>query len=279
MEAMLRAIATEMRRSHRPATGAHAAAIENLLVAVRSSGRGDAGGHLADRIASTAEESSDLRVAVADVIATIAGRLAVDDDPPHGPPAHAALWRALVSAVDRLHGSGVAFLGRLPFVSDELLEAMRVEARRALPEHPSSSGRDTGSPGRLLAHLAVSRRLQEVIGTALARPVAPGLQAVYLRDPPGSHVRTHLDRDEYEVTFHLILEHAGVNGSRGSALVAHLPGSSEPTRLHVAPGEAVALCGRGTLHSWQRLGPQEHRMMVGIGWASPGPTRVELHSR
>jgi hypothetical protein len=276
LEEMLLGLDAELSKSDDQAAGTHAAAIAALLAGVRGRDPCAADGHLAEQIAAAASKDCQMRAAVTDVISAVARRLAPDDDPPDASSSEGALWRALVSAADRLYGGGVAMLGRLPFLSDGLLEAMRVEARSALPALRSSTGRDTGPAGRLLAHLAVSRKLQEAIGAGLGRPVSPALRAVYLYDPPGSHVRTHLDRDEYEITLHVVLEHVrGPGGPRGSALVTHLPGEIGPTRLRIASGEAVALCGRGTLHSWQRLAPHEHRTMIGIGWVSAGRDEIE----
>jgi hypothetical protein len=273
---MLRTIDVELSESGNRAAGGPPDAIAALLAGVGSPERRENYDHLADRIAATAAGGREMRVAVTDLIATLARRLAPDGDLSHASAAEVALWRALVSAADRLYGSGVAMLGRLPFMSDVLLEAMRVEARDALPSRRSLTGRSTGPAGRLLAHLAVSRKLQEAIGTGLGSPVSPALQAIYLYDPPGSHVRTHLDRGEYEITLHVVLDHTpGEEGLGGSALVAHLPGEDEPARLRVAPGEAVVLWGRGTLHSWEQLGPREHRTMIGIAWTSPTPGGVE----
>jgi hypothetical protein len=82
--------------------------------------------------------------------------------------------------------------------------------------------------------------------------------------PAGIARRHHLDSREYELIFHMILEHdPPADGSPGSALVAHLPGQGTP--VHVSsPRDGVALSGRGTLHSWQRLGAGERRTMVEI---------------
>jgi hypothetical protein len=94
--------------------------------------------------------------------------------------------------------------------------------------------------------------------------------AVYLYDAPGSHVRTHVDARDYEVVFHLVLDHElPGGGSGGSALVAHLPAGTE--RLQVRPGEGVALRGRGTIHSWARLRDDERRTLIAIGFERRRP--------
>jgi hypothetical protein len=210
--------------------------------------------------------SAQERSALADVAGTIARRMAPEDEPP-ADPAGVFGWLALLDVVDRLYGSAVASLGRLPFISDRLLELMADEARVALGDCSQADARVTAPGGRALAALAVSRKLQEAIGAGLGVPVAPGYRALYAYDPPCSHVRTHVDSSEYELIFHMILEHElPSDGAPGSALVAHFPDRDTPTFVSLGPGEGVALCGRGTVHSWQRLGPGERRTMVEIGW-------------
>jgi hypothetical protein len=79
-------------------------------------------------------------------------------------------------------------------------------------------------------------------------------------------VKTHVDTHEYEVVFHLILDHVTPDGDEGSALVVHRVGEAEPHRVRLQPGEAVALRGRGTIHSWEPMGPDEERSLLAIGF-------------
>jgi hypothetical protein len=216
--------------------------------------------------------SSDLerRQLLGDVLGSVARGLAhTGDAPVEGASARA--WQALTTALDRLFGSGVRQLGRLPFVTEALLDALRDEARRQLPEDRGAGRAAPGAAGRALASLAVSPKLRQAVATAFDQPVTPSYDAVYLFDPPGSHVRTHVDTRDYELVVHLILEHAlPQDGSAGSALVVHLVGESGPIRLPVQRGEAVALKGRGTIHSWEPLRDDERRTMTAIGFVS-GP--------
>ncbi len=200
------------------------------------------------------------REVLADVVTLIVRELAEEDGPP--PRAGAReLWRELVILTDRLFGSGVASLGRLPFVSDRLLELLAEEAGVAARREDRA-----GEAGRFLANLAVSRKLRDAVAAAVGFAVDPTYRAVYLYDIPGSHVKTHVDTHDYEVVFHLVLDHAVPDGGQGSALVVHRVGEPEPQRVPVRPGEGVALRGRGTIHSWEPMGPAEHRTLVAIGF-------------
>jgi hypothetical protein len=214
-----------------------------------------------------ARTDDERREAVADAIGIAARRLA-----PHGePPAGSAreTWRALIGAADRLYVSSVHALGRLDFLSDALFTLLIAESREQRPEgvEPASTRRTVGEAGQALAGLAVSRQLREAVGEALGQPVVPTYDAIYLYEPPGSEVRTHIDARGYEVVFHLVLEHTlPADGSDGSALVVLLPGEPQVKRLHLRPSEAVALRGRGTVHSWEPLRDGERRTLTAVGF-------------
>jgi hypothetical protein len=200
------------------------------------------------------------REALADVVSVIARNLAQGDNPPSSAP-EAELWQTLVIVVDLLYGSGVAPVGRLPFISDRLLELLLAESRDA-----SRRVDRAGEAGRVLASLAVSGKLRDAVADAVGFPVVPTYRAVYLYDTPGSHVHTHVDTHEYEIVFHLILEHASQGDGEGSALVVHRLGEDAAHRIRLAPGEGVALRGRGTIHSWEPMAADEHRTLLAIGF-------------
>ena len=186
---------------------------------------------LADTLLAFAGADEERRTLLADVIGLAARRLAPDDEPPADGAAEAA-WRGLVGAVDGLYGSGVAALGRLPFVGDRLLELLGQEARLQLEQ--GEGRRAVGEAGRVLASLAVSGKLREAVAAGIGVDVVPTYNAVYLYERAGvARARTHVDARDYEVVFHLVLDHELPGGSGGSALVAHLPAGTE--RLAGAP--------------------------------------------
>jgi hypothetical protein len=226
-------------------------------------------------VARDAGADDDRRAALVDVVGIVARQLAPSDEPA-ADPAIQAVWRELLGAADRLYGAGVVSLGRLPFVSDRLLELLVAEAGLELVDRPDGGARVSGRAGQALATLAFSRKLAQTVGAALGGCVVANQRASYHYDPPGSHVRTHVDARSHELIFHMILEHdLPHDGAPGSALVAHLPGRPGPQRLWLHPGEAVALSGRGTIHSWEQLRDGERRTLIGIGFER----RTEVQSR
>ncbi len=229
-------------------------------------GRRETSAALGERLAAIAGRDDQRRTALVDVLGLLACRLAPAGRPPPT-AAGATAWRALVIAVDQLSGSGAKALGRLPFINEQLLNLLVAEADVQLPQRPTTGRRLIGEPGSILGTVAVSRKLCQAIAGAVGFAVAPAYEAVYIYEPPGSHVATHVHASDYEIRFHLILEHTvPATNSEGSALVAHLPDASRPTRFLFRPGEAVALRSRGTIHSWDKLQADECRTLITVGF-------------
>lgn len=217
-------------------------------------------------LAGLAANDGERRAALADVVGLIARRIAPVGSEAPSAGAEGEAWQMLATAVDLLYGGGACAVGRLPFIGPKRLAELAAEARRQLPERSESGERIAAGAGPALADLAVSRQLREAVSDAFGFAVAPTYGAVYMYDPPGSHVPTHVDRRSYELVFHMTLEHEPADGSDRSALVVHPVGELGPTRLLLAPGEGVALRGRGTIHSWEPLGESERRTLIGIGF-------------
>jgi hypothetical protein len=180
--------------------GAHRQMVDELLRALRTRSE-QSGPDAVELLVATAGSDGERRAALTDIVGTIARRLAPEDEPPVGSDT-ATVWRMLVAIADRLHGSGVAVMGRLPFISDRLLELMVAEAREQLPERPGSGPRRSAKGGRALAGVAVSGKLKEAIGAArlpcairirpagVARKNPPRLRRLRAHLPPGPRARS-----------------------------------------------------------------------------------------
>lgn len=216
---------------------------------------------LASRLVALVGDDPARRDDLADVLAD--GALWLAPDGPSSSSAQEA-WQAVLNALDELHGAGAYPLGRLPFVSDGLLDLLVRESHAQRPDPDERGRRGVGAAGRALANLAASPKLSAIVAAAVGGEVQPTYGAVYEYDSPGSHVGLHLDTRDFPLAFHLILEHEG--GNRTSTLVVHQPGDPRPRRLRIRPGEGVVIRGRGTLHAWAPLGDDERRTLVAVGF-------------
>jgi hypothetical protein len=216
---------------------------------------------LARRLVAYANGDDARRVWLTDRLRHAARHLAPDGTPPRR-GARAVAWRALIIAAGRLHESGVRRLPTRAFLSRADLDALVGEGQRRRP--PNRARRTQyAPPGPALRRLAVDRRLQRAASRALGIRVDPAYRAVYMYDPPRSHMPPHLDSGDFGIVVHVVFEHQRPAG-KGSALVVHQPRSD--VRVALAPGQAVVLAGRGSVHQWEPLGADERRMLVGIGF-------------
>lgn len=226
--------------------------------------RGSGNSRLAERLVELAGDDCESRSLLASAIGKAARHLVPDDEPPSNEP-EATAWQELLKAADLLYGTAAEPLGRLTFISDRLLDSLISEAHHQKPE-VGAGVRAIGPAGDLLAGLAASRQLREALSASLGFRVVPTYDAMYEYDPPGSHVRTHLDAAAFEFTFHLLLEQKSEGREHASVLIVHVHREALPRRLEVRPGEAVVLAGRGTIHSWAPLGNDEFRILTAIGF-------------
>ena len=165
-------------------------------------------------------------------------------------------WAAMIELAGHLHPSGCWRTEPRQLLEDDLLAAFIEEV------HASA---ERGRP--LLVELCESEAVAAVATAAAGRPLAPN-RIGYLRyDAPGTAEPIHVDVAQYPYVLHAVVEHVVPAGTVGSRLVVHTADGAEHYSL--APGEAVVLAGRGTLHEFERLGEGEHRYILCVGLDAP----------
>lgn len=217
---------------------------------------------LAARLAAWARTDRRRRTRLADWLREAVGRLAPGGRPPTR-GACAESWRVAVALAPRLHVAGAWPLSLGPMVDGATLARLQREATRRQPRR-ASPATAYAAPGPHLQRLAVDPRLCAAVADACGRVVRPAFTAVYMFDPPGAVVPPHLDTRAFPLVLHVVLSHDRPAGVRGSALVVYEPARTR--RLHAAPGEALLLAGRGTVHRWAPLHAGERRTMAAIGF-------------
>jgi hypothetical protein len=201
---------------------------------------------------------------LADLLGHAARGLAATGAPPTD-GAGLAAWRATLATTERLYGGGWRRLGRPPFLDGVRLERLLAEARR-VRHRTVAVARRVADPGPALRELAADRRLAAAVSEALGVAVAPGDRAVYLDLAPGARVEPHVDGGDFEVSFHLTLAHDPPPDAPRRAALVVFRADERPERIELAPGEALALRGRGTVHARERLAPDERWTALAIGF-------------
>jgi hypothetical protein len=225
---------------------------------------------LARRLETFADADERRRLALADLLGLAARALALDGRVPSD-AAGAAAWRATLTTVDRLYGGGAHRLGRLRFIDDERLIALLVEAAQS-QRTANAEAQQLGDPGPALRDLAVDPQLAAAVSDAVGFSVTPSYRAVYMYFAPGARIQPHVDHADYEVIFHLTLEHVPPEDGSGRAALVVFRLDEPPLRVELAPGEAIALRGRGSIHTREPINAGEHWTTLAIGF-KPQATR------
>jgi hypothetical protein len=161
---------------------------------------------------------------------------------------------SLVALAAHLHPAGWWWTDPVQIFHDELLEALRAEARPTV----------TADDAPVLAALCASDAVADAASRAAGRRLVTTRSAAYQID---ERFGIHVDREPFPFVFDVVVEHRCPEGKRGAQLRVLGPTGEE--RLAPGVGEGLVLAGRGTLHSWEPLADGEHRTMITIGLA-PG---------
>lgn len=200
------------------------------------------------------------------LVAYAAGALAPDGLPPTD-PLLAAAFGTVILVFERLYGSGIHPLGRLPFVGRRHLAQLLAETRANARRGRKSSGRRPGLRGR---ELAVDPRLMEAVGRAAGKRVAPGLEARYLfYAKPGDCFWPHPDDPKYAMNVLLCLDRRPPDDGGPASCFYAFRSDGRRRRIDLRPGEALAVAARGVVHGREplRRGERVTLLSIELLWA------------
>ena len=213
-----------------------------------------------------AREGEDAYRALRVLLGNASIALAPDCAVPHEPVLLVA-WKTVVALFATLYPSAIKPLGRLGWLDQRQMAALKRETAAGRRKGRLASGMRPGPAGRTLA---VDPRLMAVVGKALGTPVSPGYEARYIfyaRD--GDYFWPHPDDPEYAVNVLVCLDHQRPRShSAGSALLAYRPDGSVE-RYELTPGSALAVEARGLVHAREPMRRGERMTMLSIAVQAP----------
>jgi hypothetical protein len=177
-------------------------------------------------------------------------------------PVFRAAWTTTLDLFARLYPSKAQPLGRLPWLHQRRLAALRRELFGGLKKGRSASGARPGLEGR---KLAIDPRLMQLASDALQKTVTPAYGARYVfYTKPGDFFWPHPDDPEFAVNILVCLSRSLAPGrTRGSAFLAYRrDGSIE--RHELQPGDAIAVEAQGCVHGREPLADGEHVALLSI---------------
>lgn len=182
--------------------------------------------------------------------------------------------RALRSVVETLallqrHGrpipaNGIAYRGRPAFMTDELLRALRAEARSVRAQALPQVGHFLGRGGTLADQLAGWPEMIELVESNTV-PVTPTLIASYLYyEGAGAGLSAHVDTDVFALNVNIMLEHTAVAERRSFLYIYDTSCACE--QIVLEPGEIVLTYADSIVHGRAPLADGEYVSNLTIGF-------------
>jgi hypothetical protein len=162
--------------------------------------------------------------------------------------------------------NGVLYRGRPDFVTDELLHALRVEARDDVrPRAIWQRGHMLGVGGPLGDALATGPELRALVEEHAGGVDATGIASFLFYEEAGAGIAAHVDTDVFSINVNLILrrEDQGVRTSR--FFLFDIDGSAREDIL-LEEGDVCITFGDSVLHGRTPLAPGEVINNLTIGF-------------
>lgn len=180
-------------------------------------------------------------------------------------------FRLILSCLSRLQShsyrippDGIAFVGRPPCVSDQLLSDLIAESQIRRKDAIREGSYVLGCGGPIVDTFSASSPLLDFV-TNYAGPVNATSIASYLYyEQPGQGLDPHVDTDIFSVNLILMLRHDRSLGE-GSHLVIYPP-EGGPKRFLLKPGEGLLLFADSTVHAREPLSEGEVVNLLTIGF-------------
>lgn len=195
---------------------------------------------------------------------------------PHGQfptdPRELQLFRTALRVLSDVQGhprmtpNGVLYRGRPDFVTDELLEALRVEARDEVrPRAIWQRGHRLGVGGTLGDRLATGDALRSLVESCGGPVDATGVASFLFYEEEGAGITAHVDSDVFSINVNLILRHDATGERRTRFFLFHGDGKTREEMI-LEPGDLLVTFGDSVLHGRSPLAAGEVMTNLTIGF-------------
>lgn len=176
-------------------------------------------------------------------------------------PGDAGIAKALDTVTDtlatlqpysnRIARNGIAYRGRPPLMSDELLASLQNEAHSIRPAVRRFDEHFLGCGAPIANRLAVSDELTTLVQAHAGEVKPTGVASFLYYDEENQGIDPHIDTDIFSLNVLLMLSHRRVS-EPASALVV-FPPRGEPERINLVPGEMVIMFAGSITHGRERM--------------------------
>jgi hypothetical protein len=172
-------------------------------------------------------------------------------------------FKTILQCLARIQKTGIAYRGRPPFLTDDLLSRLQTESAQMRKVAEKADRYLFTSSGPIAQELADGLALNQFINEVCPGLIPTGTSSYIYYEGKDAGLDPHIDSDSYSVNVILILEHTSPES--GSRLITFRPDGSAD-RLQLAKGEGVVLYAGGTVHAREDLADGESVSLLTIGF-------------
>ncbi|AHE29199.1 hypothetical protein [Burkholderia pseudomallei] len=187
-----------------------------------------------------------------------------NEDGPNTAVIHALLrsvWRTAPMIAGRK--SGIAYCGRPPWLSEEILVRLQNESLQMRAEAARFHDHLVASNGTMASQVATSGEMKRFIQDYVGNFIPSGKANYLYYDAPGMGIEPHVDTDDFGLNAVMLLEHQYQSDPSSLVIFEH-DGSRQVIRL--TPGEMIVFFASSVVHAREFIKAGEIVRIVAFGF-------------
>jgi hypothetical protein len=178
----------------------------------------------------------------------------------------ARLLRELTAHAEGIPENGIAFKGKLPWMTADLLVSLQRESEQELNASMDRTDHLLSCGGAIADRLAIDNKVIAFVSKFAGGAVrATGIASYMYYKTAGSGIKPHIDTEVFSLNLMLKLKHQPPHNGLPSTTIV-FPASACPEKHHLPVGEAMLLHGSAVLHARTPVGVGEDITLLTIGF-------------
>ncbi|CCO49773.1 conserved hypothetical protein [Vibrio nigripulchritudo SOn1] len=160
--------------------------------------------------------------------------------------------------------TGIAWVGRPEFMTDELLKSLTDESKVKRTTAIDYTDHYLGCGGVIADKLSISNELVDFIKIHVGDIKPTGIASYIYYDKEGQGISPHIDTDVFSLNVLIMLEHIVVNDTPSNLVM--FPYEAEPIKVKLTPGDMIIMFSGSTAHGRELLANGEKVSILTLGF-------------
>lgn len=158
---------------------------------------------------------------------------------------------------------GVYYLGRPGWLTAKMLADLQQEAEDQRPHAEKLHAQYYGAMGPAGRALMSSAELESFVTEKAVTAHASGFANYQYYDSGPSHIKPHVDVDDFALNVLIMLKHCYTSAPRSALLL--FPHGPQPVTLLLQPGEVILFNAKGVIHARTPISGHDDEQIINMG--------------